>query len=241
MITLTSLLVVLILCTVLSALSFYFGLLTKSGSIASFFMGLTIGALGAPSWLVLLILFALLGFIVTKFRIGLKQELGVQEGKKGERTYKNVIANSLVPLLAAIGAFVLGEEYYTLMAVAYIASISVAAADTVASEVGSLSSKVYMITTGKKVKAGIDGGISLEGTIACIAGGIVAAYMGCSLILSELWGTTFIILGMIGIIGCMIDSLIGATLERRGIVGKLGTNILSMACGAVIALVIWAI
>lgn len=202
-------------------------------------MGLAIGILGAPSWLVLLILFALLGFIVTKFRMGLKQELGVQEGKKGERTYKNVIANSLVPLLAAIGAFVLGEEYYTLMAVAYIASISVAAADTVASEVGSLSPKVYMITTGKKVKAGIDGGISLEGTVACIAGGIVAAYMGCSLILSELWGTTFIILGVIGIIGCMIDSLIGATLERRGIVGKLGTNILSMACGAIIALAIW--
>lgn len=239
MITLTSLLVVLVLCIVLSALSFYFGLLTKSGSIASFFMGLAIGILGAPSWLVLLILFALLGFIVTKFRMGLKQELGVQEGKKGERTYKNVIANSLVPLLAAIGAFVLGEEYYTLMAVAYIASISVAAADTVASEVGSLSPKVYMITTGKKVKAGIDGGISLEGTVACIAGGIVAAYMGCSLILSELWGTTFIILGVIGIIGCMIDSLIGATLERRGIVGKLGTNILSMACGAIIALAIW--
>lgn len=240
MITLTSLLVVLVLCIVLSALSFYFGLLTKSGSIASFFVGLAIGVLGAPSWLVLLILFALLGFIVTKFRMGLKQELGVQEGKKGERTYKNVIANSLVPLLAAIGAFVLGEEYYTLMAVAYIASISVAAADTVASEVGSLSPKVYMITTGKKVKAGIDGGISLEGTIACIAGGIVAAYMGCSLILSELWGTTFMILGVIGIIGCMIDSLIGATLERRGIVGKLGTNVLSMACGAVIALAIWA-
>lgn len=241
MITLTSLLVVLVLCIVLSALSFYFGLLTKSGSIASFFVGLAIGVLGAPSWLILLILFALLGFIVTKFRMGLKQELGVQEGKKGERTYRNVIANSLVPLLAAIGAFILGDEYYTLMAVAYIASISVAAADTVASEVGSLSPKVYMITTGKKVKAGIDGGISIEGTIACIAGGIIAAYMGCSLIFSELWGITFLILGAIGIIGCMIDSLIGATLERRSIVGKLGTNIISMACGAIIALVIWVL
>lgn len=241
MITLTSLLVVLVLCIVLSALSFYFGLLTKSGSIASFFVGLAIGVLGAPSWLILLILFALLGFIVTKFRMGLKQELGVQEGKKGERTYRNVIANSLVPLLAAIGAFILGDEYYTLMAVAYIASISVAAADTVASEVGSLSPKVYMITTGKKVKAGIDGGISIEGTIACIAGGIIAAYMGCSLIFSELWGITFLILGAIGIIGCMIDSLIGATLERRSIVGKLGTNIISMACGAIIALVLWVL
>ena len=133
MITLTSILVVLILCMVLSALSLYFGLLTKSGSIASFFIGLAIGVLGAPSWLILLILFALLGFIVTKFRMSLKQELGVQEGKKGERTYRNVIANSLVPLLAAICAFASGGEYYNLMAVAYSASISVAAADTVES------------------------------------------------------------------------------------------------------------
>ena len=98
-----------------------------------------------------------------------------------------------------------------------------------------------MITTGKKVKAGIDGGISLEGTIACIIGGIAAAYLGCSLIFSELWGTEFIILGIIGIIGCMIDSLIGATLERRGIVGKLGTNVISMACGAAIAITIWVL
>lgn len=173
--------------------------------------------------------------------MSLKQELGVQEGKKGERTYRNVIANSLVPLLVAICAFAFGGEYYNLMAVAYIASISVAAADTVASEVGSLSPKVYMITTGKKVKAGIDGGISVEGTIACIIGGIAAAYLGCSLIFSELWGTEFIILGIIGIIGCMIDSLIGATLERRGIVGKLGTNVISMACGAAIAITIWVL
>ena len=48
--------------------------------------------------------------------MSLKQELGVQEGKKGERTYRNVIANSLVPLLAAICAFASGGEYYNLMA-----------------------------------------------------------------------------------------------------------------------------
>ncbi|WP_204265121.1 hypothetical protein, partial [Klebsiella aerogenes] len=47
--------------------------------------------------------------------------------------------------------------------------------------------------------AGIDGGISVEGTIACIIGGIAAAYLGCSLIFSELWGTEFIILGIIGL------------------------------------------
>src|SRR5699024_617489 len=121
-----------------------FKLLTANGAVASFVVGLLIGVLGAPSWLILLILFSLLGFIVTKFRISLKEELGVQEGKKGERTYRNVFANGFVPLLFAIGAFILGEEYYTVMAVGYIASIAVAASYTVASEVGSLSRKVYL-------------------------------------------------------------------------------------------------
>ncbi|WP_400207590.1 DUF92 domain-containing protein [Candidatus Methanomassiliicoccus intestinalis] len=239
MISLESVVIVLALCLVLSVLSYYFKLLTANGAVASFVVGLLIGVLGAPSWLILLILFSLLGFIVTKFRISLKEELGVQEGKKGERTYRNVFANGFVPLLFAIGAFILGEEYYTVMAVGYIASIAVAASDTVASEVGSLSRKVYLITNGEKVKAGIDGGISLEGTIACIMGGFVSAYLGWSLIFAELWNPLVLILGAIGVIGCMIDSLIGATLERRGIVGKLGTNILSMAAGALIAVIIW--
>lgn len=236
-----SLAVVLVLCAVLSASSYYFGLLTKSGAAASFVMGLIIGILGAVSWLILLILFAMLGFIVTKFKMGLKKEMGVQEGSKGERTYKNVVANSFVPLLCAVGAFALGSEYYSLMAIAYIASISVAASDTVASEVGSLSRNVYLITTREEVKAGIDGGVSREGTVACIIGGFAAAYIGWTLIFLDPLNLSFLILGIIGVVGCMIDSLIGATLERKGKVSKFTTNMVSMAAGAVIAVLLWSI
>jgi len=43
---------------------------------------------------------------------------------------------------------------------------------------------------------------------------------------------------LVGFIGCNVDSVIGATLERNGIVDKLGTNILSMAIGALLAALI---
>ncbi len=39
-----------------------------------------------------------------------------------------------------------------------------------------------------------------------------------------------------GVFGCMVDSLIGATLERGGHVTKLGNNILSMLAGTVLGL-----
>jgi uncharacterized membrane protein len=41
-----------------------------------------------------------------------------------------------------------------------------------------------------------------------------------------------------GFIGCNVDSVIGATLERRGYVDKLGTNISSMAIATVAAFLV---
>jgi uncharacterized membrane protein len=39
-----------------------------------------------------------------------------------------------------------------------------------------------------------------------------------------------------GFLGCQIDSVIGATLERRGKIGKLGNNLASIGLGTLIAL-----
>jgi uncharacterized membrane protein len=39
-----------------------------------------------------------------------------------------------------------------------------------------------------------------------------------------------------GVAGCFIDSVIGATLETKGWVTKLGNNIVSMALGALLSL-----
>jgi uncharacterized membrane protein len=43
-----------------------------------------------------------------------------------------------------------------------------------------------------------------------------------------------------GFLGCMVDSMIGATLERRRLVSKLGNNIISMAIGSALAFIVVA-
>jgi uncharacterized membrane protein len=42
----------------------------------------------------------------------------------------------------------------------------------------------------------------------------------------------------IGFLGCQIDSVIGATLERRGIVNKKTNNLISTVSGAILAYLI---
>lgn len=236
MIDLESLGIVLALCALLSVLSYRFKLLTLSGAVASFVVGGIIGGLGSIGWLLTLIVFTFLGFFVTRFRFQLKEMKGLQEGRKGERTYRNVLANGLVPAVVAIVAFALGEQNSTLAAIAFISSVSVAASDTVASELGVLSSRTYLITTGRRVPPGTDGGVSLFGTACCVAGAAVASLVGWVIIMpSRILDPLLLLPVVMGVAGCMIDSVIGATLERRGWVSKLGNNILSMALGTLLA------
>jgi len=234
-----SVLVSLLLCGVLSALSLRFGLMTRSGAAASFAVGLLIALLGSLSWLLLLIAFSVLGFIVTRFRITLKEKLGVQEGRKGERTWRNVAANGLVPAAVAAISFVTGNQGSEMAALAYISSVAVAASDTTASELGVLSRKAYLITTFKEVPPGTDGGVSVYGTVWCAIASLIASALGFLLILQSPFDPLILVAAVLGIAGCMADSVIGATLERSGRISKLGTNMSSMALGALLAALIY--
>jgi uncharacterized protein (TIGR00297 family) len=239
---LENLVVVLALCSVLSYLSYRTGMLTASGSITSFFIGLAIGGLGSYRWLLLLIAFTILGFIVTQYKINVKMRNGLQEGKKGERTYKNVLANGLVPALVAVAAFTTGSQEELIAGVAFISSLSVAASDTVASEMGVLSDRVKLITTWESVAPGTDGGVSVLGTVWALLGAIFAGLIGWMIIFYEgPFGASMLIPMVMGFVGCLLDSVIGATLERAGKVSKLGNNMLTMAIGSALGALIFTL
>ena len=216
---------VLVLCAALSILSYRFGLLSGSGAAASFAVGAIIGILGSIGWLVTLLAFTFLGFFVTKFRFRAKKRLHVQEGIRGERTHKNVLANGMIPAAVAIVSFALGQQGSEIAGLAFISSVAVAAADTTASELGVLSQRAYLITTGRRVRAGTDGGISAIGTASCVVASAVASLVGW---LAIFWTNPLdpiiLIPIIVGVTGCMLDSVVGATLERNGFVGKLGTT-----------------
>jgi len=245
--TFESVLLTLVLCAVLCALAYVKSVLTWDGSVAAFGVGLLIGALGDVTWLLLLLFFLLSSFVATRYKFALKEALGVQEGKKGERRSANVLANGIAPMAAAIFAFAnLSMFPRAATGVVFMSVLAVAGADTLASEIGVLSPKAYLITTGKRVKPGTDGGVSALGE-ACALG--AALYMGLFgwLVLGSLAPATMstqtlsiVIPVVVGFTGCQIDSVLGATLERRGLVGKRSVNLISTSLGGVIAFVMLA-
>ncbi len=90
-----------------------------------------------------------------------------------------------------------------------------------------------MITTWEPVAAGTDGGITLYGSIAgLIAGSAITAVgaVGRMIPASQLW----IPLGT-GFAGMLIDSLLGATLQRRGALSNQAVNLLSTLAAAAMA------
>lgn len=231
--------IVLGLCAILSILAFKFKLMTISGSVASLLVGVVIGMFGSINWLVLLIVFVLLAFAVTRYKLQTKIKKGLQEGKKGERTYKNVLANGLIPAIIAVASWSSGSHADLESSLVYLSAISVAAADTTASELGVLSPRTRLITTFERVEPGSDGGVSVFGTSSALSASILSSILGWLIILpAQPIDLRVLIPISMGFLGCTIDSFIGATLERRGLVSKLGNNVASMASGSVIALVI---
>lgn len=237
MITIEQTVVVLLLCAALSVLSWKLGLLTIDGSLASFAVGMVLGLFGGIGWLLLLVLFAFIGFAVTRYKMELKVRKGVQEGRQGERSYRNVLANGLVPMSIAAFTFLAGWEG-EVPAIIYMSAVCVAAADTTASELGVLSDRTYMITTFKRVPPGVDGGVSIYGTVWALAASIFAALVGWVVIVGTFPSALVLIPAAMGILGCFIDSVIGATLETQGLISKLWNNITSMAFGALVALLL---
>ena len=236
----------LLLCAALSALAYYRGVLTWDGSVAAFGVGLLIGVLGNITWLLLLLFFLLSSFMATRYRFALKEALGVQEGRMGERRSSNVLANGIAPVAVAAFAFLSAGPRPALSGLVYVSVLAVAGADTIASEIGVLSPNAYLITTGKKVPAGTNGAISLLGQACALAAAAYTALFGWLVlgVLAPLSGNlatipadSFLVLipAAVGFLGCQIDSLLGATLERKGLIGKRSVNLISTALGGVIA------
>jgi uncharacterized protein (TIGR00297 family) len=168
----------------------------------------------------------------TATRLGLsrKQRLGTAERGEG-RTAAQVLANIGVAatcsmLYAALGAPVL--------LLAMVAALAEAAADTVSSECGqALSGNARLVTTFERVPAGTDGGITLGGTLF---GGVAATLVSAVSVFAGILPSRLLWIAMLaGVLGMLIDSLLGALCERRGWLGNDTVNFTSTAFAAVIA------
>ncbi len=224
----------------------YAKVLTPYAALLAAVFGIVIVLVGGPSYLAMLILFVLGGSLATRYGWEEKKARKVSEGKAGERGVRNVLSHILVPLgLVLVGPLsILGALPQNLVPFVYVAALACGTADTFASEFGVLSGKAVSILGTGPVKAGTNGGISFGGELWALLGSLVTVAAGAGIFYTfgglvelptsvVLWfaGGTFL-----GFLGCQIDSLLGATLENRGYLGKGSVNFLAMLFTALIAL-----
>lgn len=228
------------ICVLLAAFALLRNILDFKGSVVAFAVGAVISILGSILWLIMLLIFLLTSFGLTRYRFELKKQRGLHEGTRGERGYRNVVANGVVMTVIAVFAFIDGSTMSMATAsFVFVSALAVAAADTAASEIGVFDPRPVLITTLERVEPGTNGGVSLTGQlVAFIAAGFTSAiaYLLFSIDPSMVAGASTVLIPMLcGFFGCQVDSVIGATIERQGKIGKLGNNMVSIGCGALLA------
>jgi uncharacterized protein (TIGR00297 family) len=120
-----------------------------------------------------------------------------------------------------------------------LAALAESGADTVSSEIGQvLGGTPRLLTTLRPVDPGTDGGITFLGTMAGIVAAALIAFAGTAALGG---GVRFFAITLIsGVFGLFFDSLLGATLERRGWLNNDAVNFLSTVGASAFALALLA-
>ena len=203
---------------VISLLAYKKKSLSLSGALAALFMGSFMYFFGGLVASAAMVAFFLSSSILSHLFKGRKKEAGKLQEKGSRRDCFQVFANGGIGLIfAALFYFTKNPLFLIGCGVAFGESN----ADTWASEVGVLSKrKPVSIINGKPLERGVSGGVSPLGTLAAFLGssfiGLVFAVMFYMVyghnkaIIQGFWLIT-----LLGFLGCLIDSLLGATVQAQ--------------------------
>lgn len=209
--------------------------LTVNAAIAGGVIGFCIFIGAGWTGLAMLASFFLFGTMATSWKRKQKTAIGLAQERAGRRKLGQVIANSGVAGLMGLLAF-LFPLHKTLFALLIAGAFSSAMADTLSSELGSVyGKKFYNISKFRKDKNGLDGVVSLEGTLIGVFGSALIAALYCA---GFGWNNSFFwIVVVAGTVGNLADSVLGALFERKGIIGNDTVNFLNTLIGALVPLV----
>ena len=187
---------------------------------------------------------SLLTFAATRAGRRQKERLGTAEARRG-RSASQVAANlGLAALVSSspVQSWLMDSHWVphhaatqTVLFALAVAALAEAAADTASSEIGQvLGGRPRMITSFKAVDPGRDGAISVAGSLAGVVAAAIVAYVG-----TWAFGGGWILFKVScagAVFGLFFDSLLGATLEERGLLNNDAVNFLSTASAAGFAL-----
>ena len=231
---------------VVSALAWAARSVKPSGAAAGFLIGVITWGFGGWRSYVMLLLFFSLGTGATKIGFEQKAARKIAQEEGGRRGARHAIANCGVPAFAAFLSGV--TPYETLFLIGLAAALATAVFDTVSSELGQVYGRhPFLITTFKRVPAGTDGAVSMEGTLAGLAAAAVLAgsALGFGMMGSFGWkGALAVVVGAFA--GTTFESYLGAIsrgsgAESQSPMDNEAMNFINTLVGALVAMGLCAV
>jgi uncharacterized protein (TIGR00297 family) len=183
--------------------------LSTSGAIAALIVG-TAATIAGWSWAIVLITFFIASSVLSRYRRAAREARIGQIVEKGdERDAIQVFANGGLFAAAALIGTATGDARWSAAA---LGALAAAAADTWATEIGTLARGLpRSIVSLKPLPAGTSGAITVPGTIASLAGAAAVTAVASLTGLGR-WPLA-IFVG--GVTGSLADSVVGATIQER--------------------------
>jgi uncharacterized protein (TIGR00297 family) len=209
------------------------GSVDQSGMFAGFMVGVLTFAFASWGGYLILLTFFVLGSASTRIGMRRKQRLGIAQEHRGARSARHALANCGVAIfLAFLVATVSSPEIFRL---AFVCAYATAAFDTVSSEIGrAYGGRPVLVTTFRRVPAGTDGAVSWLGTLAGFVA--AAAVHGVAIAAGFLPARFAGVVMVAAFVGSTADSLLGATLERRGLMDNEAVNFSNTLVGSMCGL-----
>ncbi len=203
-----------------------------TGALVAFLLFAGMGWTGVSG----LMAFFILGTVTSRVGYSFKRKKGTAQEI---RTWRNAVANAGVAGLLA--PFTVLTAHPEVFAVGVLASFAAAASDTVAGEIGRVYGRhPFSIVNFRPARVGENGAVSIVGLLA----GLATAFLMATVFFmsgSPRAGFGVVVIGISGMFGNLVDSLLGATVEQWGYLDNEAVNIFCTLSGALLAVFLFSV